>query len=624
MSRRFFLFTLVLLAALSTFVLLQKKPTTLSGDELVRELVGTEELILDLGAPLKKLSRGMLNLQLPVASEGREIFAAQLEVRDLAGDAAALKAPQNESLVAEIPLPASASVKSVSRHELVLWEPLLKEVSYFEQAGFKIVTGEFVGENHDRFSCLVKFGGLAKLQNGAWASLKGKQTVSWQKDSQGSWGISGWQMKEMTAQVGSRLLFSERLDEALPDPADLQKARHSVHEEEVIKYYQSGKTRARSHDFSPISMSQKPALSVVDLDGDGLDDLYVMVRMGRNLLLRNRGDGTFEEVGADRELAFEGNSTCGIFADFDNDGDPDLLLGRSLERSLYLENNGSWFSEVKQEVELPALVISMSAADFNNDGLLDVYVSTYRLGALGSGNPGLGDIDPASTWPERFLPASEAAEFRERYRKEVGKIGKVNFLDQVGPPNLLLVNQGGGKFLPSQDHPELRLWKNSTQATWTDLDDDGDQDLYVANDFANDHLFRNDGVAGFQDISDEAGINAYGFAMGASFGDYDQDGRQDLYVTNMFSKAGRRILSKFEGVNQDYLNAANGNVLYRKGADGRFSVVSSLSPPGLPVAEAGWSWGGNFSDFDNDGDLDIYALSGYFTAPAKLASEVDL
>ena len=428
----------------------------------------------------------------------------------------------------------------------------------------------------------------------------------------------------MKVQVGQGLFFSEVLDQALPDPMDLALARHSIHEEELVKYYRSEKTRARSYDFSPISMSQKPAVSVVDVDQDGFDDLYVMVRMGRNLLLRNRGDGTFEEMALDKELGVKGNSTCGLFADFDNDGDPDLLLGRSLENSAYFENNGSWFEEVKQEVDLPALTVSMSAADFNGDGLLDVYVSTYRLGSLGSGTQGLGEVDPAGKWPERFLVEEDAAEFRKRYRDETSRTKKVNFLDQVGPPNVLLINQGGGKFRPAPKDHVLHLWKNSLQATWSDIDEDGDPDLYIANDFAMDQLFRNDGAGGFTDITKEAGIDTYGFAMGASFGDYDQDGRQDLYVTNMFSKAGRRILSKFEGINPDYLKSVNGNVLYQQRGEGRFSVVSALEPPGLLVAEAGWSWGGQFGDFDNDGDLDLYAMSGYFTAPAELASEVDL
>jgi hypothetical protein len=624
MHRRILLVLILTAGALATYFLFKKRAEKVEGEELVRELVGSEELILDLGPQLKELSKGLMNLQLPQGSGNGDLFAGRVLVKDLA-EGIPVSSPNEEGeLVTELNLETVESEAHVPGGEIRLWRSLLAGVSYFEKAGFKIVNGQFTRDGHSGFECLVKFGGLAKMKNGEWASLKGKQMVEWEKDGEGVWRIAGWKMKEMKAQLGRRLLFSESLDEALPEPGDLARARHSIHEEELVKYYQSGKTRARSYDFSPISMSQKPAISVVDIDQDGFDDLYIMVRMGKNLLLRNRGDGTFEEQALEKELAVAGNSTCAIFADFDNDGDPDLMLGRSLERSVYFENNGSWFEEVKQEVELPALTVSMSAADINQDGLLDVYVSTYRLGSLGSGSQGLGDVDEAAKWPERLLSEEGAAEFRKRYLEETRLAKRINFLDQIGPPNVLLMNQGGGKFLPAPKDHVLHLWKNSLQGTWSDIDEDGDPDLYIANDFSADHLFRNDGEEGFVDITVEAGINAYGFAMGASFGDYDQDGRQDLYVTNMFSKAGRRILSKFEGINPDYLKSVNGNVLYRQGDDGVFSVVSSLEPPGLLVAEAGWSWGGQFSDFDNDGDLDLYAMSGYFTAPEAMASEVDL
>ena len=113
--------------------------------------------------------------------------------------------------------------------------------------------------------------------------------------------------------------------------------------------------------------------------------------------------------------------------------------------------------------------------------------------------------------------------------------------------------------------------------------------------------------------------------MGASWGDYDNDGSQDLYVSNMFSKAGQRITSRVaKEINNNYIQSAAGNYLYRQSAPGKFDLVSGLEKPKLQVANGGWSWGGQFADFNNDGFLDIYTLSGYFTAPPGLASEVDL
>ena len=188
---------------------------------------------------------------------------------------------------------------------------------------------------------------------------------------------------------------------------------------------------------------------------------------------------------------------------------------------------------------------------------------------------------------------------------------------------MLLVNRGGGRFEVAPQSPQLAIWRNTLQATWADFDEDGDPDLYVANDWAGDNLFRNDGSRGFVDVTEEMGTTEFGFAMGVSWGDYDLDGRQDLYVSNMYSKAGRRITAQISELNPSYNRSVDGNYLYR-GADRGFELVSGLKKPKLTVAEAGWSWGGQFADLDNDGYLDLYVLSGYFTAPDEFASDVDL
>ena len=603
------------------FFLLKSRQESKKTDTLVSEVVGSEELILKLTPKLGQISGNLMNLKGPGSSD---LFAASVTVKDMEGEVCFASEPPPGQLIANQELSLEESSRQTPATKLFLWRPLLEKIAYFEHAKLKIIKGSFLSGQHDEFECLVKFSGLARNKEGTWSSLSAKQTLTWTKQAQGNWKISKWETKSFSTATSSHRFFADRLDEALPNFTDRAKARLSIHEEELIKYYKSGKTRARSYDFAPIAMSQKPGISVVDIDQDGYDDLYIMVRMGQNLLLRNRGDGTFEEIAESRELAIKGNSTCGIFADFDNDGDSDLILGRSTENSAYFKNTGSWFEEIKQDTALPALVISISAADYNRDGLLDLYFSTYRMGELGTGNTGLAPQDNSSKWPERFLSAEEASEFRKRYRAETKKDGDIDFLNQVGPPNVLMINQGGGKFAAAPEGPQINLWKNTVQATWADIDEDGDPDLYLSNDFSSDNLYRNDGKDGFVDITRESGLTTYGFGMGASFGDYDNNGHQDLYVSNMFSKAGRRILSSFDGIDPNYLHSVNGNFLYKRSDSKIFERVSGLEPPSLLVAEAGWSWGGQFVDFDNDGDLDIHALSGYFTAPKELASEVDL
>ena len=198
------------------------------------------------------------------------------------------------------------------------------------------------------------------------------------------------------------------------------------------------------------------------------------------------------------------------------------------------------------------------------------------------------------------------------------------FLNAVGAPNQLLVNKGQGKFARAPEAEQLEFWQTTFQATWADYDKDGDPDLYVTNDFGPDRLMRNDYPNGFSDVTNQDGHETMqGFGMGVTWGDYDLDGRQDLYVSNMYSKAGMRITGQVPGLDGRFRSFANGNRLYRQTENG-FEYTSGLKAPKMLVAKAGWSWGGQFADFDNDGYLDIYVASGYFTAPPEVAVQDDL
>jgi hypothetical protein len=161
----------------------------------------------------------------------------------------------------------------------------------------------------------------------------------------------------------------------------------------------------------------------------------------------------------------------------------------------------------------------------------------------------------------------------------------------------------------------------SLAAAWEDFDNDGDQDLYVANDYGRDNLYRHDvsdqaGLPRFVDVGPQAHVEDSASGMSVAWSDYDRDGWMDVYVSNMFSSAGNRITYQDQfkrgqpaEIKRRLQRFARGNTLLRNRGDGTFASVRRAGG-----AEIGrWAWSSNFVDINNDGWEDLVVANGYIT-----------
>jgi len=483
----------------------------------------------------------------------------------------------------------------MSSEDLILWEQLFSGIKYLNHGKFNFVRGSFANPERNEYQSLLGSSGSAVLDTGQVLGWSAKVEAVWSRDlTSNEWTISKWKTKSFETTLGEKQIFADVLDQALKDKAAWTIATSALHEQKTSGLYEGKQPERLDGDEYPFFFAETtlehPSVAVVDIDSDGFDDIFVAMRHTRNLLLRNNQDGTFEECASRYGLDKTANCSAAIFGDFDNDGDPDLFVGRPRHRGQYLVNESGKFEDRTKELigsDLPFMISSISAADYNGDGLATQYLTEEEQTAF-----------------TKELPETHV------------------YLRRPGPPNMLLVNTGNGAFDVAKENEQIQLWRQSFQATWTDFDNDGDPDLYVANDYGSDNFLRNDFPNGFKDITRDSGI-AIGFGMGVSWNDYNNDGLIDLYVSNMFSKAGQRITADVSEIDPRFKKLATGNYLYRGNGE-KLELVSGTSPVSMQVAKAGWAWGGQFVDFNNDGFTDIYSPNGYYTAPADIAVDIDL
>ena len=320
-------------------------------------------------------------------------------------------------------------------------------------------------------------------------------------------------------------------------------------------------------------------LAVGDVNGDGLDDIYVCHAAGMpNQLLIQQADGTVLDRAKETGVDWLDLTTSALIVDLDNDGFQDLILGIRSQLMFMKNYRNESFKQRFLADAGPVELMSLASADYDNDGDLDIYACSYK-------SPGIGP-----------LPFHDA---------------------NNGPPNVLWRNEANWNFtnVTSEVGLGMNNMRFSFAASWEDFDNDGDLDLYVANDYGRNNLYQNS-KGHFVDIAGAAGVEDVASGMSVSFGDYDHDGRMDLYVANMFSSAGNRIAyqQRFNpSVSKDaramFQRHARGNSLFRSKPDGTFEDVSEATG----VTMGRWAWCSRFIDFNNDSFDDIFVVNGYMT-----------
>jgi hypothetical protein len=328
-------------------------------------------------------------------------------------------------------------------------------------------------------------------------------------------------------------------------------------------------------------------LAVGDVNGDGLEDLFVCETGGLpNRLFVQQADGTSVDQSGPAGVDYIEPTHSALLIDLDNDGDQDLVMS-SGRFALLLENDGKGRFEQRYIHQTNSVARSMAAADYDLDGNLDIYVCGYFSRETGADQVGLG----------RPLPYHDA---------------------NNGARNYLLKNEGEWRFSDVTDAVGLdeNNRRFSYAAAWSDYDNDGDADLYVANDFGRNNLYRNE-AGHFTDVAAEAGVEDISAGMSACWGDYNRDGRMDVYIGNMFSSAGNRIAyqRKFnsaadETARQQFQRHARGNSLFENAGDGTFRDVTMTA--GVNMGR--WAWSSNFADINNDGWEDIIIANGMVTS----------
>lgn len=348
-------------------------------------------------------------------------------------------------------------------------------------------------------------------------------------------------------------------------------------------------------NYMKVHYDHGTGIAVADVDGDGLYDIYFVNQVGGNELWRNLGNGKFQNITEQAGVALKGRISVGAsFADVNNTGRPDLFVTTVMDGNVLFRNDGNGhFTDITQESGLGLKSHSSGALffDYDRDGLLDLLVCNVGVYTSDERGPagefiGLPDAFTGHLHPERF-------EHPVLYKN----LGNYHFKDVTEEVGLNPLS-----------------WSGDVDVT--DLNGDDWPDIYLPNMQGANHYFENRMGRDFIDRTAEYFPKPPWGAMGVKFFDFDNDGRMDLYVTDMHSDMMQaqdpaheqeKITNHFQsdmlgGPETDFVF---GNAFYHNLGDGKFEEISDKIG-----AETYWPWGISVGDVNADGWEDVFITAG--------------
>ena len=334
----------------------------------------------------------------------------------------------------------------------------------------------------------------------------------------------------------------------------------------------------------------------IDYNNDGWLDLFISQgpeNGANNALFKNNKNGTFTTITNDPIVSDKAPSDGATWGDYDNDGNIDCFVVNwyGVNNLLYKNNGNGAFTQITSGnlVNDGGYSETASWGDYDNDGFLDLYVANSD----GNKRNFLYHNEKNGTFSKITSGALVTDAFSSR---------SVNWVDIDGDGDLdlfvtnesnqnenLYRNDGSGVFTKITNSPLVQDGKNTMSSSWGDYDNDGDLDVFLANDKSDNALFNNDGKGNFTKITSGIVVTDGGNTFVSQWGDLDNDGDLDLIATNSFSGGPWK------------------NFAYLNDGAGSFEKVTT----GSLVEDLGWSYGCAMGDYDKDGDLDI-AIAGCY------------